>query len=287
VVTSIVANNNRNIREGDKVTIQATVQNIGAASAPASTTEFRLDNMTILGQVSTPAIAAGGTQNVSVQWDTRSQKGQHVIRVTADAGIPQAVDESNENNNSSTVTVDVKGNKVRNSSFESGSTTNSSSTTTMQAGTSTASTSGPAYWSGSSTGAGSAIWSDGGSDGGKSAATTGNGGNAATSGSPSWTSDPIAVTPGEALTFVVSISSVNASSAATAGLAYLGAAGNVLQTVNLITAPLTTTGFAKLEQAVTIPAGITQVRVTLVGFAPIDVRTSGTVKFDEVGLFAN
>jgi hypothetical protein len=95
------------------------------------------------------------------------------------------------------------------------------------------------------------------------------------------------VTPGEVLAFVVSINSVNASSAATAGLAYLGPVGNVLQTVNLITAPLTTTGFSKLEQAVTIPAGVTQVRVTLVGFAPTDVRTSGTVKFDEVGLFGD
>lgn len=149
------------------------------------------------------------------------------------------------------------------------------------------SASGPANWSGSSTGAGSATWSDGGSDGAKSAGASGNGGNAATSGSPAWTSDPIAVTPGEALTFVASISAANASSAATAGLVYLGAAGNVLQTVNLLTAPLTTAGFQTLEKAVTIPAGVTQVRVKLLGFSPTDLRTSGTVRFDQVGLFAN
>lgn len=46
-------------------------------------------------------------------------------------------------------------------------------------------------------------------------------------------------------------------------------------------------GFAKLEQSVTIPAGITHVRVTLVGFSPADLRTFGTVKFDVVGLFGN
>ena len=108
-------------------------------------------------------------------------------------------------------------------------------------------------------------------------------GNAPTLGSPSWTSDPIAVTPGEALTLAVSVSSLNASSAASAGLA----AGNVLSTVNLITAPLTRAGFAKLEQAVTIPAGVTHVRVKLVGFSPTELRTSGTVRFDEVGLFGN
>ena len=174
---------------------------------------------------------------------------------------------------------------MKNSSFEQGGGSSSSSATTMSAQQTSAS--GPANWSGSSTGAGNATWSDGGSDGVKSAGATGNGGSAASSGSPTWTSDPIAVTPGEALTFTLAVSSVSASSAANAGLVYLGAAGNVLSTVNLITASLTTTGFQKLEQAVTIPAGVAQVRVKLVGFAPTDTRTSGTVKFDEVGLFGN
>jgi hypothetical protein len=269
-VTSIITNNNKSVREGDKVTIRATVSNTGSGAAPASQTEFRVDN-TILGLVATPPLAGGAAAQVSIQWDTRSQKGTHTIKVTADAGTPPTVAESDETNNSSTATVNVQGNKVKNSSFE-------------QAGSSG---SGPDGWSGESTGAGNASWSEGGSDGSKSAGASGNGGNAAASGSPSWTSDPIAVTPGEALTFAVSVSSVNASSAANAGLVYLGAAGNVLQTVNLITAPLTTAGFAKLEQAVTIPAGVSQVRVKLVGFSPADLRTSGTVRFDEVGLFGN
>ena len=66
---------------------------------------------------------------------------------------------------------------------------------------------------------------------------------------------------------------------------YLGAAGEVLNSLTLITAPLTTAGFARLEQAVTIPQGVAQVRVRLIGFAPTDTRTSGTITFDEVGLF--
>jgi hypothetical protein len=271
IVSSIVTNNNKSVREGDKVTITATVKNNGNGPAAASTTQFLLDGVTILGTAATPALNPGATGTHSVQWDTRSQKGQHTIRVTADASIPQTVTESNEGNNSSTATVNVQGNKVKNSSFEQGDSSGDA----------------PEGWAGESTGAGSATWSDGGSDGAKSAGASGNGGNAATSGSPSWTSDPISVTPGEALTFAVSISSVNASSAASAGLVYLGAAGNVLSTVNLITAPLTTAGFAKLEQAVTIPAGVAQVRVKFLGFSPTDLRTSGTVKFDEVGLFGN
>ena len=267
-VTNIVASSAKP-KQGDRVTVTATVSNAGAAPAGASKTEFLLDGTSVLGLVDTPAIAAGTSATVSVSWDTRGVKGQHTIRVTADqTGL---VAESAENNNAGTFTFTVQGNKVKNGSFEQ----------------SNASGTAPDGWSGQSTGAGNASWSEGGSDGSKSAATSGNGGNAASSGSPSWTSDPITVTPGEALTFVVSVSSLNASSAATAGLVYLGAAGNVLQTVNLLTAPLTTAGFAKLEQAVTIPAGVTQVRVKLVGFAPTDLRTSGTVRFDEVGLFGN
>ena len=59
-----------------------------------------------------------------------------------------------------------------------------------------------------------------------------------------------------------------------------------MQTLRLITAPATTVGFQTLEQALTIPAGVAQVRVVLNGFAPTDVATSGTVTFDDVGLFA-
>ena len=104
---------------------------------------------------------------------------------------------------------------------------------------------------------------------------------------PSWTSAPIAVVPGEVLTLAVSVQSLNASSAASAGLVYLGAAGQVLNSVTLLTAPLTTSGYAKLERVVTVPAGVAQVRVKLVGFSPADLRTSGTVRFDDVGLFGN
>jgi hypothetical protein len=267
-VTNIVATNAKP-KEGDRVTLTATVTNRGNLGAAASKTEFLLDGATVLGLIDTPAIAAGGSTTVSIAWNTQGVKGDHLIRVTADrTGL---VAESDENNNTGNYTVTVQGNKVKNGSFEQ----------------SNSSGSGPEGWSGSSTGAGSATWSEGGSDGSKSAGASGNGGNAATAGSPMWTSDPISVIPGEVLTFSASISSLDASSAATAGLAYLGAAGNVLSTVNLITAPLTTTGFAKLQQAVTIPAGVTQVRVRLVGFSPADLRTSGTVKFDEVGLFGN
>lgn len=77
-----------------------------------------------------------------------------------------------------------------------------------------------------------------------------------------------------------------AISAPAAGLVSLGALGQVLSTVRLITAPLATVGFETFEHEVTIPAGVAQVRVVLSGFAPTDTATAGTVSFDDVGLFA-
>jgi len=267
-VANIEAGNNK-AREGEKVTIAATISNAGAADAAPSKVEFLLDDSQVLGLADTPAIPAGGSAVVTVNWDTRNVKGEHRIKATADKSA--AVAESDESNNAATLTLTIQGNKVKNGSFEQSNSTGS----------------GPEGWSGSSTGAGTASWSDGGSDGTKSATATGNGRNALVYGSPSWTSDPIPVTAGQSLSLVVSVQSVGASSAAGAGLVYLGAAGEVLNSLTLITAPLTTAGFTRLEQAVTIPQGVAQVRIRLVGFAPTDTRTSGTITFDEVGLFEN
>jgi hypothetical protein len=143
----------------------------------------------------------------------------------------------------------------------------------------------PSNWSSSSTQSGSTSWSDGGSDGSKSASMSGTGGNALVAGPPTWTSDPISVAAGAALDLGVSVQARGVSSPPSAGLVYLGAAGQVLETVKLISAPLTTVGFERLEQTVTIPAGVAQVRVVLSGFSPTDLTTSGTVTFDDVGLF--
>jgi hypothetical protein len=76
------------------------------------------------------------------------------------------------------------------------------------------------------------------------------------------------------------------SSAPSLGLVYLGAAGQVLDTVKVLTASLQTDGFKTLEQSVTIPPLVTEVRVVLTGFAPTDLSTRGTVTFDDVGVFS-
>jgi hypothetical protein len=270
-VTSLTTNDNRP-REGKRILISATVTNVGDMPAGASQTEFRRDGTVVLGSpVGTPALAPGQSANVSIEWDTRHQQGDHVIRATADWN--NVVAESDEANNTREITVTVRGNRVRNGDFEADADGNAA----------------PDQWQEEDDGQGRAghnSWSQGGSHGEHSASSTGNGGSAALAGSPTWTSDPVAVSPGETLELAIDVRSTGLSSAPTAGLVYLGSLGEVLGTVRLITAPLSSVGFTPLEQTVTVPLGVAQVRVLLTGFAATDGATNGTVTFDDVGLFA-
>jgi hypothetical protein len=251
--------------DGDTSLVTATVSNIGNADAGASTTQFVLDDQTEIGSVATPAIPVGQSVQVSVQWTTEGIKGAHTIRATADAA--DAVEESDSANNSGVLSVTVKGNKITNGSFE-------------QAN---AAGDGPDGWTATDTAAGETSWSQ--ADGG-TVSITGTGGSVAAAGAPSWTSAPVAVAPGEVLDLVVSLKTAQASSAPSVGLAYLGPAGLVLDTAQVLTAPLSTDGFVTLEREVTIPDGVTEIRVVLTGFAATDTSTSGTVTFDDVGLYA-
>jgi hypothetical protein len=266
-VTDMSASN-ANARAGDKVTVSATLSNAGAAAAAASTTEFSLGDGTLIGSAATDAIPAGGSATVEVTWDTRGLKGEQAITATADAA--GSVDESNETNNDGVLTVTVRGNKVSNGSFEQ----------------SSADGSAPAGWSGTSTAAGTTSYGEGGSDGERSVSISGTGKSVALAGMPTWASDAIAVTSGEVLSLRGSVRSVGLSSAPAIGLAYFGAAGELLQTLTVATAAVRSDGFAILDELVTVPAGAAEVRVVLSGFAATDLRTKGTVTFDDVGLYA-
>jgi subtilisin family serine protease len=115
VVSGASASNNQ-ARQGAKVTLTATIANSGDADAGASTTTFVLDDGTAIGSAATPPVPAGGSAEVSVVWDTRAVNGERVITITADAD--DAVTEADEGNNTGTLTVTVRGNKVQNASFE-------------------------------------------------------------------------------------------------------------------------------------------------------------------------
>ena len=172
---------------------------------------------------------------------------------------------TNEANNSATLTVRVLGNKVENGDFE-------------QAN---ASGNGPEAWSASGSGT---SYGNSGTDGSKAASAQGTSGGA--SSSPTWTSAPVAVVPGETLDLRVSVNATGTSSPASAGVVFLGSLGKVLSTVTVLTAPLTTSGFQTLESSITVPLNVAKVQVVLRGFAPTDLSRKGTVTFDDVGLFA-
>lgn len=251
---------------GDNARITATIANTGDADAPASTTSFTLDGTTDLGSVATGAVPAGGSVQVWVDWPTGGVKGAHTLTATADAA--GVVDELFEANNTGTLAVTVKGNRVTNGSFEQPDTAGA----------------GPEGWQASSTGAGTTGWSDGGAEGSKGATISGTGGSVALAGAPTWTSAPIEVAPGETLTLSLDVSAAGLSSAPSVSLAYLGATGQVLDTVGILGLPTSTSGFATLRQAITVPAGVTAIRVVLTGFAATDLATAGTVTFDNIRL---
>lgn len=250
------------------VTLTATVSNAGEADAAASATEFTLEDGSVIGVADTPAIPSGGNAVVSVRWDVRGVRGTHVVTASADSAA--TVDESDEGDNDGRLTVEVRGNRVRNQSFEE----------SNAAGTA------PEGWTASSTDAGTADWSEGGSDGERSVTFTGTGGSAALAGSPTWTSDPIDVSAGETLNVSAYVSSAGASSAGRLAVAYLGPAGELLDTVTVLTAPLSTDGFELVESTVTVPAGVTQVSLVLAGFAATDLATSGSVTYDDLWVYA-
>jgi hypothetical protein len=266
-VTDMSADNVR-ARAGEQVAVSAVITNAGDGDAAASQTELRLEDGTVIGVLDTPALAAGVSETVATTWDTRGLNGDHVITATADLGA--AVTESDEQNNLGTLEVTIRGNKVQNGSFEEASEDGSA----------------PAGWDGSSTDAGTASYAEGGSHGERAVSISGTGKNVALHGVPTWTSAPIAVSAGDVLSLRGSVKADGLSSAPSIGLAYLGAAGEVLDTVTVATAAVRTDGFAVLDELVTVPAGVAGVRVVLGGFAATDLRTRGTVTFDDVGLYA-
>ena len=255
-------------KEGDKVVVRATVENTGNGDAAASVTALSLDDEPMAGSpIDTPVVAAGESTTVELTWDTRGVKGDHVLGVMADAG--EVVDESREGDNVATLEVSLRGNKVTNGDFEQAN----------EDGT------GPTGWEASG-GAGTAAWSEGeGADGSFAVSLTGDGRSVALGGMPSWTSAPIDVTAGELLELAVSVRADGLSSAPGVGLAYLGPTGEVLDTVRLLKVPLDTAGYSTLVKSVTLPPRVALVRVVLFGFSPADLRTAGTVSFDDVGLF--
>jgi hypothetical protein len=139
-------------------TLTATVANTGVADTTGAVIRFAVDGQTI-GEQTLDDLAAADSATTQVTWSLKNvSNGPHTVTATIDPA--DAVGESDEGNNTGTLLVDVRGNKVQNGDFE-----------TSSSGTS------PDQW----TSSGTTSYQNG-------AAKAGPGGT--------WTSDPIAVTAG-------------------------------------------------------------------------------------------
>ena len=70
-----------------------------------------MDGNSVIGLAATPAIPAGSSVNVTVDWFTAARNGNHMLSATANAG--NVVAERNYDNNSDAITVNLLGNQIR------------------------------------------------------------------------------------------------------------------------------------------------------------------------------
>ena len=251
-------------KQGEKVTVTATVRNAGPGSAPASKTEFLLDGTKVLGLVDTPALAAGQSAQVSVIWDTQEGPG----RPPAEGDRRQAERDRRVERGEQQRHADGQGHGQQ------GRRTATSSRRTPP---------GPAPRHGAPSGSGTS-YSDSGTDGSKAASAQGT--RAARPARRPGRARRSRSSRARRSTCVVSVNATGTSSPASAGVVFLGSLGQVLSTVTVLTAPLTTSGFQTLQSSVTVPLNVAKVQVVLRGFSPADLARKGTVTFDDVGLFA-
>jgi hypothetical protein len=96
--------------KGKDQVVAAVVHNLGTVTASSVKVRFTVDGAQIGTTQTIGSIAPGSTGRASVTWDTKGQNGMHTIAVTADPG--NLIQEANENNNTGSRTVTVKGDKV-------------------------------------------------------------------------------------------------------------------------------------------------------------------------------
>jgi hypothetical protein len=203
---------------GDRVTITATVRNIGTARAQNVGVRFTLNGAQLGTVQSIASIPAGSTGNASVVWDTKHLKGDYTIGATADPG--NAIAEISETNNSASRVATVRGNKVKNGSFEQSS--NGSS---------------PDNWSSS----GETSYAYGGTDGERSV-------TAGLSGM--WLSDAIAVSAGK--TYGLAVDGFGGS----VSLQQFSSTGKVLSTVTVLTGQTVTIAKGVTQVRVRLAGGL-------------------------------
>ncbi len=98
------------VNEGETITIQATVKNVGNAEAYNVSVGFyydKFDSSHLIHIVNAGNLTAGASNTVETTWDTTGHVGEHTIIAYADPD--NAIEETNEDNNSANTTVIVNG----------------------------------------------------------------------------------------------------------------------------------------------------------------------------------
>jgi hypothetical protein len=232
------------IRGGDQVTFSALVSNLERADAANVAVRFLVDGVP-LGSDRMIASLPGGSQTMvsSALWSAKHEQGSHTVQVVVDAA--DVIRELYETNNTASATFVVEGNKIRNGSFEQAS-----------QGTS------PDAW----TSSGATSYENGGADGERSVSAQSGG---------SWTSEPVAVTPGTA--YIASLQTTGMGG--TIVIQQFGVSG-VLLAVESLPLPVSD-AFQSAGFAVTALAGAASMRVVLMAAA------LGKTTFDNVQLLGN
>ncbi len=228
--------------------LSATVANEGAADAKDVVVRF-LDGEDVIATSDPVDLAAGGSKKVTVTWDTRGVKGDRKVKAVVDPA--DTVAESDESDNSLVRTINIRGNKVTNGSFEE-----------------SADGSAPDGWTG---GSGTAYDTSGGHSTDGQSAVGLEGGLL----KGSWTSAPISVAPGEKYDLAMSVD----GAAPAVSVTYLDEAGAV---VSKATLPVTTlTG--ELTGKVAVPSGASELKLKIAG-APT-LSAGQTTWVDDVWLW--
>jgi len=96
---------------GDLVTFTANVANLGQASARNVAVRFLIDGAQLGAEKTVAQLAGGSNASVSSDaWSASHADGTHTAKVVVDPA--NAVPESNDANNASTLTFRVKGGRV-------------------------------------------------------------------------------------------------------------------------------------------------------------------------------
>jgi hypothetical protein len=264
-VTDLVAANDEPGKPW-KTTLTATIANNGSVTAENVVVHLFDEGELVANDLVIASLEPGESAEVSYLFRSYEYKdSERTFSAVVDPD--NAIPESDETNNEAQRLIIFEGSEIYNGSFEQSSNGQS-----------------PDGWSGSQ-GTGYDAGGSHSSHGNAAVSITGTGLPAGVL-NPTWTSAPIDVAPGQLYNLAMQISTAGLSSAPRLQVVYLNAMGNVIgQVTGIVTNITGTSAVQEVAGQITIPPGVSQVKVVLVGFSPTDLKTQGTVWFDEIWLW--